>query len=110
MAQRLCAESVTDVRKILLSLLVAALVLCTVACVPTPPAGGGDGTEQTDAKTEQSTNDVTENASESVTDAGSEQGSDPMTDQGSDETTEPAIETTEEETTYGELHFPESGE
>lgn len=78
------------------------LVLCLVACVPTLPAGGEDST----AKTENVTNSQTENVTETE-----KSTAEPATDPVSEQTTEPVTEiTTEEETTYGELHFPESGE
>lgn len=92
----------TDVQKILLPLLVLVFVLCLVSCVPTPPAGGEDST----AKTEDATNSPTENVTETENPT-----AESTSDQVSEQITEPVTETTaEEETTYGELHFPESGE
>lgn len=88
-----------DLRKVILILLVALLTLYLVGCisVAVPPEGGLDSSAQTEAQTEKEvqTNAVTEPESDAQTTA-------PVT--------QSPTETTEEETTYSELHFPESGE
>ena len=80
-------------------LLVALLTLYLVGCisVAVPPKGGLDSSAQTEAQTEKETqtNAVTDPESDAQTTA-------PVT--------QSPTETTEEETTYSELHFPESGE
>ena len=108
------AESVTDVRKIFLPLCSLALLLLLTACITSPPISGGDSTDQGETKTEQTTEHATNSQTESKTEHApdteqqtSTQGSDAATDQ----TTQPITQNTaEEQTTYGELHFPESGE
>ena len=88
-----------DLRKGILILLVALLTLYLVGCisVAVPPKGGLDSSAQTEAQTEKETqtNAVTDPESDAQTTA-------PVT--------QSPTETTEEETTYSELHFPESGE
>ena len=88
-----------DLRKIIPILLIFLLTLYLVGCisVAVPPEGGIDSTAQTEAQTEKETqtNAVTEPESDAQTTA-------PVT--------QSPTETTEEETTYSELHFPESGE
>lgn len=95
------AESVIDLRKVIPILLIFLLTLYLVGCisVAVPPEGGIDSTAQTEAQTEKETqtNAVTEPESDAQTTAPS-----------TEITTDPATETTEEETTYSELHFPES--
>jgi hypothetical protein len=90
---------VIDLRKGILILLISLLTLCLVGCisVAVPPEGGLDSSAQTEAQTEKETqtNAVTEPESDAQTTA-------PVT--------QSPTETTEEETTYSELHFPESGE
>ena len=92
-----------DLRKGILILLVALLTLCLVGCisVAVPPEGGLDSSAQTEAQTEKEvqTNAVTEPESDAQTTA-------PTTEI----TTDPATDSAEEQTTFGELHFPESGE
>ena len=87
-----------DLRKGILILLISLLTLHLVGCisVAVPPQGGLDSTAQTEAQTEKETqtNAVTEPESDAQTTA-------PVT--------QSPTETTEEETTYSELHFPESG-
>lgn len=99
LARHLSAESVIDLRKGILILLISLLTLYLVGCisVAVPPEGGIDSTAQTEAQTEKETqtNAVTEPESDAQTTA-------PVT--------QSPTETTEEETTYSELHFPESGE
>ena len=95
----------TDLRKVSLTFFILLLTLCTVGCisVAVPPEGGMDSTAQTDVKTEPNTQAVTETTPDAqTTEPASEQTTEPVTD--------PPVETTEEETTFGELHFPESGE
>ena len=88
-----------DLRKGILILLISLLTLHLVGCisVAVPPQGGLDSTAQTEAQTEKETqtNAVTEPESDAQTTA-------PVT--------QSPTEITEEETTYSELHFPESGE
>ena len=88
-----------DLRKVIPILLISLLTLCLVGCisVAVPPEGGLDSSAQTEAQTEKEvqTNAVTEPESDAQTTA-------PVT--------QSPTETTEEETTYSELHFPESGE
>ena len=88
-----------DLRKVIPILLISFLTLYLVGCisVAVPPEGGLDSSVQTEAQTEKEvqTNAVTEPESDAQTTA-------PVT--------HPPTETTEEETTYSELHFPESGE
>ena len=88
-----------DLRKGILILLVALLMLHLVGCisVAVPPEGGLDSSAQTEVQTEKETqtNAVTEPESDAQTTA-------PVT--------QSPTETTEEETTYSEVHFPESGE
>ncbi len=98
---RLCAESVIDVRFVLLTLSALLLTLCLVGCISSPPVNGEDTTAQasTQAQTEStqsSTNAVTDVVTEPATDS---------TQQPDESDT--VTETTEEQTTYGELHFPE---
>ena len=92
-----------DLRKGALILLVALLTLCLVGCfsVAVPPEDGLDSSAQTEAQTEKEvqTNAVTEPESDAQTTAPS-----------TEITTDPATEPAEEQTTFGELHFPESGE
>ena len=92
-----------DLRKGALILLVALLTLHLVSCisVAVPPEDGLDSSAQTEVQTEKEvqTNAVTEPESDAQTTA-------PTTEITTDPTTEPA----EEQTTFGELHFPESGE
>lgn len=87
-----------DLRKVIPILLIFLLTLCLVGCisVAVPPEGGLDSIAQTEAQTEKETqtNAVTEPESDAQTTA-------PVT--------QSPTETTEEETTYSELHFPESG-
>ena len=88
-----------DLRKGILILLIFLLTLYLVGCisVAVPPEGGLDSSAQTEAQTEKEvqTNAVTEPESDAQTTA-------PIT--------QSPTETTEEETTYSELHFPESDE
>ena len=88
-----------DLRKVIPILLISLLTLYLVGCisVAVPPEGGLDSSAQTEAQTEKETqtNAVTEPESDAQTTA-------PVT--------QSPTETTEEETTYSELHFPESGE
>ena len=88
-----------DLRKVILILLISLLTLYLVGyiSVAVPPKGGLDSSAQTEAQTEKETqtNAVTEPESDAQTTA-------PVT--------QSPTETTEEETTYSELHFPESGE
>ena len=90
-----------DLRKIIPILLISLLTLYLVGCisVAVPPEGGLDSSAQTEVQTEKETqtNAVTEPTPDS--DA---QTTAPVT--------QSPTETTEEETTYSELHFPESGE
>ena len=87
-----------DLRKVISILLISLLTLYLVGCisVAVPPQGGLDSSAQTEAQTEKETqtNAVTEPESDAQTTA-------PVT--------QSPTETTEEETTYSELHFPESG-
>ena len=84
-------------------LLAALLTLHLVGCisVAVPPEDGLDSSAQTEVQTEKEvqTNAVTEPESDAQTTA-------PTTEI----TTDPATEPAEEQTTFGELHFPESGE
>ena len=92
-----------DLRKGALILLVALLTLHLVGCisVAVPPEGGLDSSAQTEVQTEKEvqTNAVTEPESDAQTTA-------PTTEI----TTDPTTDSAEEQTTFGELHFPESGE
>ena len=93
-----------DLRKILLILAAFLLTLCLVGCITeAPPVAGENDTVQTEKATEQVTEAV---PNTQVTEPASEQ-----TAETTETTTEQSTEQiTEEETTYGELHFPESGE
>ena len=82
-----------DVRRLLLTFAVLSLMLSLVACVSTTPDTGKQTTAQTD-RIKSATEKMTQAETEIVTETNTQ------------ETTEPA--TTEEITTYGELHFPES--
>ena len=84
----------TDLRKVLLTLSAFVLTLYLVGCisVATPPNGEIDSTAQTEINAETAPDVQT-------TEPASEQTTDPFTEI-----------PTEEETTFGELHFPESGE
>ena len=88
-----------DLRKGALILLVALLTLHLVSCISVaiPPEDGLDSSAQTEVQTEKEvqTNAVTEPESDAQTTA-------PVT--------QSPTEITEDETTYSELHFPESGE
>ena len=94
-----------DVRKAALTLSVLLLVFCFAGCISfdTSPEGELNTGMQTDAKTEQKTQAVTETTPDAQT-------TEPVSEQTTEPVTEPPVETTEEETTFGELHFPESGE
>ncbi len=88
-------QSVIGMRGVLLTLSALLLMLCLVACVPASPADR----EQSTAQAEASTGHVIE----TNTDTGiAETTTEPITDTTTD--------TPEEQTTFGELHFPESGE
>ena len=92
-----------DLRKGILILLISLLTLYLVGCisVAVPPEGGLDSSAQTEVQTEKEvqTNAVTEPESDAQTTA-------PATEI----TTDPTTDSAEEQTTFGELHFPESGE
>ena len=88
----------TDVRQFLLTLSVLLLVLCLVGCISTHPAEGLDSVAPSEGVTKDTTEAVTQ--TEPV-----QEPTEPISEQVTENVSEQA---TEEETTYGELHFPES--
>ena len=86
----------TDVRKVLFALPTLLLALCLVSCISSYPVEGLDSDTQSER--------VTNTATQSVTDTVQEV-TEPISEQVTENVSEQA---TEEETTYGELHFPES--
>ena len=85
----------TDVRYALLTLSVLLLTLCMFGCISSPPVQGEDTTAQAQTQTE---------PVQSSTDTVADSESDPADQPDESDTT---ADTTEEQTTYGELHFPE---
>lgn len=85
-------------RKIFVLLIVALLMLSLAGCIQPPTPGGDDAQEQP-------------TASPTTDESDTETATDPTDIETSTETeipTETESDTTEEETTYGPLHFPET--
>ena len=88
---------------------ITLLLLCALfftACMPMIPDIGQTGTEQkTQALTQEqpSAQESTQQATEQNTEQSTEQN----TNQQSEQTAQPEQVTTEEQTTFGPLHFPE---